>query len=112
MPIEGEIQRLTPTIDALYVPDIDDSLDEVRREAALLVVVPRARRLVRPAPAVLINLHLPGLCPAGYAGMVPLVGLLGDSFKAMRMKDPVDGIAQVVGSTHAPDNATSSATST
>ena len=28
-PIEGEIQRLTPTIDALYVPDIDESLDEV-----------------------------------------------------------------------------------
>ena len=27
-PIEGEIQRLTPTIDALFVPDIDDSLDE------------------------------------------------------------------------------------
>jgi uracil-DNA glycosylase family 4 len=25
---EGEIQRLTPTIEALYVPDIDDSLDE------------------------------------------------------------------------------------
>jgi hypothetical protein len=24
---EGEIQRLTPTIDALYAPDIDDSLD-------------------------------------------------------------------------------------
>ncbi len=24
----GEIQRLTPTIDALYVPNIDDSLDE------------------------------------------------------------------------------------
>jgi uracil-DNA glycosylase family 4 len=24
---EGEIQRLTPTTDALYVPDIDDSLD-------------------------------------------------------------------------------------
>ena len=23
----GEIQRLTPTIDALYVPDIDESLD-------------------------------------------------------------------------------------
>ena len=23
----GEIQPLTPTIDALYVPDIDDSLD-------------------------------------------------------------------------------------
>jgi uracil-DNA glycosylase len=26
-PREGEIQRLTPTIEALYVPDIDDSLD-------------------------------------------------------------------------------------
>ena len=26
-PREGEIQRLTPTIDALFVPDIDDSLD-------------------------------------------------------------------------------------
>jgi uracil-DNA glycosylase len=25
--LEGEVQRLTPTIDALYVPDIDDSLD-------------------------------------------------------------------------------------
>jgi len=24
----GEIQQLTPTIDALYVPSIDDSLDE------------------------------------------------------------------------------------
>ncbi|HET8975862.1 MAG TPA: uracil-DNA glycosylase family protein [Solirubrobacterales bacterium] len=27
--IEGHIQHLTPTIDALFVPDIDDSLDEV-----------------------------------------------------------------------------------
>ena len=27
-PQEGEVQRLTPTIDALFVPDIDDSLDE------------------------------------------------------------------------------------
>ena len=27
-PLEGEVQRLTPTIDALYVPDIDESLDE------------------------------------------------------------------------------------
>jgi len=26
-PVEGEIQSLTPTIDALYVPDIDESLD-------------------------------------------------------------------------------------
>jgi len=25
---EGELQKLTPTIDALYTPDIDDSLDE------------------------------------------------------------------------------------
>jgi uracil-DNA glycosylase family 4 len=25
--VEGEVQRLTPTIEALYVPDIDDSLD-------------------------------------------------------------------------------------
>jgi uracil-DNA glycosylase len=24
----GEVQQLTPTIDALYVPNIDDSLDE------------------------------------------------------------------------------------
>ncbi len=27
-PREGEIQAFTPTIDALYVPDIDESLDE------------------------------------------------------------------------------------
>jgi uracil-DNA glycosylase family 4 len=27
--VEGEIQGLTPTIDALFVPDIDESLDEV-----------------------------------------------------------------------------------
>jgi uracil-DNA glycosylase family 4 len=26
-PIEGEVQRLTPTTDALFVPDIDDCLD-------------------------------------------------------------------------------------
>jgi hypothetical protein len=35
------------------------------------------------------------------------MGLLGDSFKAMRMKDPVEANAQVVGSTQAPENATS-----
>jgi hypothetical protein len=35
------------------------------------------------------------------------MGLLGDSFKAMRMKDPVDGTAQVVGSTMPPDSASS-----
>jgi uracil-DNA glycosylase len=27
-PVMGEVQQLTPTIDALYVPNIDDSLDE------------------------------------------------------------------------------------
>jgi uracil-DNA glycosylase family 4 len=33
-PRSGELQKLTPTIDALYVPDIDDSLDseESKRE--------------------------------------------------------------------------------
>lgn len=36
------------------------------------------------------------------------MGLLGDSLKARRMKDPVDGTAQVVGSTQPPDEATSS----
>jgi hypothetical protein len=35
------------------------------------------------------------------------MGLLGDSIKARRMKDPVDGTAQVVGSTQPPDSATS-----
>jgi uracil-DNA glycosylase family 4 len=27
-PTEGELQKLTPTIDAIYTPDIDDALDE------------------------------------------------------------------------------------
>ena len=27
-PLPGEIQKLTPTCDALYVPDIDASLDD------------------------------------------------------------------------------------
>jgi uracil-DNA glycosylase len=30
----GEIQQLTPTIDALYVPNIDDSLDEQNSKRA------------------------------------------------------------------------------
>jgi uracil-DNA glycosylase family 4 len=30
---EGEIQPFTPTIDALYVPDIDDSLDQENSKA-------------------------------------------------------------------------------
>ena len=33
------------------------------------------------------------------------MGLLGDSLRARRMKDPVDGTAQVVGSTHPPESA-------
>jgi len=27
-PVEGERQQFTPTVDALYAPDIDESLDE------------------------------------------------------------------------------------
>jgi uracil-DNA glycosylase family 4 len=33
-PREGELQSLTPTIDALYVPDIDDSLDSEESKRA------------------------------------------------------------------------------
>ena len=32
-PREGEIQAFTPTVDALYTPDIDDSLDEENAKA-------------------------------------------------------------------------------
>jgi uracil-DNA glycosylase family 4 len=32
-PALGEVQQLTPTIDALYVPDIDESLDEQQAKA-------------------------------------------------------------------------------
>jgi hypothetical protein len=35
------------------------------------------------------------------------MGLLGDAWKARKMKDPIDGVAQVVGSTQPPDSATS-----
>jgi len=35
------------------------------------------------------------------------MGLLGDAWKARRMKDPVDGVAQVLGSTQPPDSASS-----
>ena len=31
---EGELQKFTPTIDALYTPDIDDSLDEAPAKTA------------------------------------------------------------------------------
>ncbi len=36
------------------------------------------------------------------------MGLIGDSLKSLRMKDPVDGTAQVVGSSGPPDSGTSS----
>ncbi len=51
----GEIQQLTPTIDALYVPNIDDSLDEQDSKRAFWECVPRARRVVRGAAALLIR---------------------------------------------------------
>ena len=52
-PREGEIQAFTPTVDALYTPDIDESLDEEGAKAALLAVVQGARRVVRGPAAVL-----------------------------------------------------------
>jgi hypothetical protein len=36
------------------------------------------------------------------------MALLGDAWKARRMKEPVDGVAQVVGSIQPPDSARSS----
>ena len=51
----GEIQRLTPTIEALYVPDIDESLDEEKSKQRVLVGVSQARRVVRGPAAVLIS---------------------------------------------------------
>ena len=52
-PSPGEIQQLTPSIEALYVPNIDDALDEEAAKRAFWTRVPRARRLVRGLPAVL-----------------------------------------------------------
>ena len=52
-PREGEIQAFSPTIDALYTPDIDESLDEEGAKAALLAVVPDAWAVVRGSPTVL-----------------------------------------------------------
>ena len=46
----GEIQPLTPTIDAIFTPDIDASLDSEGRQARLLARLPRARRVVRGLP--------------------------------------------------------------
>ena len=50
---EGEIQAFTPTIDALYVPDIDESPRRRGRQAALLARLPHARQVVRGPAAVL-----------------------------------------------------------
>ena len=55
----GEIQRLTPSIDALYVPDIDGALDEQRAKQEFWQRVPPARRLVRAAAAVLVQALAP-----------------------------------------------------
>ena len=52
----GEIQPLTPSIDALYMPNIDDALDEEAAKRAFWTRVPRARRLVRGLPALLASL--------------------------------------------------------
>ena len=49
----GVIQRLTPSIEALYVPDIDRSLDEESAKRDVLERVPRAGDLVERLPAVL-----------------------------------------------------------
>ena len=54
----GEVQKLTPTIDALYVPDIDARARRGGRQARVLGRVPRARRLVRGVAAVLAEEYL------------------------------------------------------
>ena len=50
-PALGEIQQLTPTIDALYVPNIDESLDEQDAKRAFWAAFRALGRLVRaPQP--------------------------------------------------------------
>ena len=49
----GVIQTLTPSIDALYVPDIDRSARRGVRQARLLAGVPPVGRVVRGLPALL-----------------------------------------------------------
>ena len=44
-----------PSCDALYVPDIDASLDDEQRQARVLEGLPLARRVVLGLPAVLVN---------------------------------------------------------
>ena len=50
---EGEIQAFTPTIDALYTPDIDESLDEEGAKQRFWRSFKIARRVVRGPAAVL-----------------------------------------------------------
>ena len=45
----GVVQSLTPAIEALYTPNIDDALGRAGRQARVLVRVPGARRVVRGA---------------------------------------------------------------
>ena len=49
----GELQRFTPTIEALVTPDIDASLDEQAAKTRLLERLQGARCLVGRAAAVL-----------------------------------------------------------
>ena len=53
-PETGVVQRWTPTIEALYVPDIDASLDEQAAKRVVLGGVPGHRRLA-PGPAALLT---------------------------------------------------------
>ena len=52
-PTLGELQRFTPTIQALYVPDIDESLDEAPAKTTLLERLQGAGPVVGRAAAVL-----------------------------------------------------------
>ena len=51
----GEIVEFTPSIEVLFTPDIDYSLDDQRLKAAFWRCVPPSRRVVRSHPAVLIG---------------------------------------------------------
>ena len=52
-PTPGEIQRLTPACDALYVPDIDASLDDERAKREFWRAFRALGELVRGLPALL-----------------------------------------------------------
>ena len=53
----GEIQRFTPTIDALVTPDVDASLDEQKTKTGLLGGLQGSRPLVVRAAALLARPH-------------------------------------------------------